>query len=180
MNLALFIPELCLVAFAIIVILLDLFIEQKRLLMQVSLAGLVIAGGITVAMWGGSYPAIFNNMLAVDNFALFFKLLFAGIAFLVILASADYVSKFARFQGEYYALILLATLGMMLMVRGTAKLIGQEQKIDVDTERLRWLDELMASVPDDRWWMMVPLGVWLLIIMAVMVAALQLRAGRIS
>ena len=119
MNLGLFIPELTLAIFAILVILLDLFTEQKRLLAQVSISGLVIAGGVTVAMWGGSFPAIFNNMLAVDNFALFFKLLFLGIAFLVILASMDYVVKFARFQGEYYALVLLSTLGMMLMAATT-------------------------------------------------------------
>ncbi|MBA7614562.1 NAD(P)H-quinone oxidoreductase subunit 2 [subsurface metagenome] len=119
MYLTLFIPELTLAVFAIAVILLDLFIKQKRLLVQVSLSGLVIAGGVTVAMWGYSFPAIFNNMLAVDNFALFFKLLFLGIAFLVILASVDYVSKFARFQGEYYALVLLSTLGMMLMAATT-------------------------------------------------------------
>ncbi|MBA7714933.1 NAD(P)H-quinone oxidoreductase subunit 2 [subsurface metagenome] len=62
-------------------------------------------------------------MLAVDNFALFFKLIFLGVAFLVILASTDYVAKFARFQGEYYALILLSTLGMMLMA-ATAELIS--------------------------------------------------------
>ncbi len=123
MNLALFIPELTLAVFAILVILLDLGVRQKAVLGSVSLAGLVIAGGVSVAMWGGSYPAIFNNMLAVDNFALFFKLLFLGIAFLVILASADYVAKFARFQGEYYALILLSTLGMMLMA-ATADLIS--------------------------------------------------------
>ena len=119
MNLGLFIPELTLAIFAILVILLDLFTEQKRLLAQVSISGLVIAGGVTVAMWGGNFPAIFNNMLAVDNFALFFKLLFLGIAFLVILASMDYVVKFARFQGEYYALVLLSTLGMMLMAATT-------------------------------------------------------------
>lgn len=119
MNLTLFIPELSLVAVAILVIILDLFLKQKKLLGSVSLAGLVIAGGITIAMWGNSYPAIFNNMLAVDNFALFFKLLFVTISFLVILASRDYVAKFAKFQGEYYALILLATLGMMLMAATT-------------------------------------------------------------
>ena len=123
MNLALFIPEITIAVFAVIVILLDLFTEQKRLLAQVSISGLVIAGGVTVAMWGGNFPAIFNNMLAVDNFALFFKLLFLGIAFLVILASIDYVAKFARFQGEYYALVLLSTLGMMLMA-ATADLIS--------------------------------------------------------
>ena len=123
MNLDLFIPEITLAVFAVLVILLDLVISQKTLLRSVSLAGLVIAGGVTIVMWGDDYPAIFNNMLAVDNYALFFKVLFAGIAFLVILASADYVSKFERFQGEYYALILLSTLGMMLMA-ATADLIS--------------------------------------------------------
>ncbi len=119
MNPVLFIPELILIGFAILVIILDLFIKQKNLLVSFSLSGLVIAGGFTVAMWGYSFPALFNNMLAVDNFALFFKFLFLGIAFLVILASSDYVSKFARFRGEYYALVLLSTLGMMLMAATT-------------------------------------------------------------
>jgi NADH-quinone oxidoreductase subunit N len=115
LNLDLFIPEITLAVFAVLVILLDLFVQQKSWLRPVSLSGLVIAGGVAVAMWNGNFAPIFNNMLAVDNFAIFFKFLFAGISFLVILASADYVDKFSRFQGEYYALILLSTLGMMLM-----------------------------------------------------------------
>jgi len=123
LNLELFIPELSLVAFAIAVVLLDLVIRRKGWLAVVSIAGLAVSAGFTIAMWGGSSQAIFNNMLAVDNFALFFKLLFLGIAALVILASTDYVSKFARFQGEYYALVLLSTLGMMLMA-ATAELIS--------------------------------------------------------
>ncbi len=123
MNLELFTPELTLAAFAIIVILLDLVIQRKGWLVVVSIAGVVVAAGFTIAMWGGSSQALFNNMLAVDNFALFFKLLFLAIAALVILASVDYVSKFARFQGEYHALVLLSALGMMLMA-ATAELIS--------------------------------------------------------
>jgi NADH-quinone oxidoreductase subunit N len=123
LDLTLFIPEITLAVFAILVILLDLGVRDKSWLRLVSLAGLVIAGGVSIAMWGGDYSPLFNNMLAVDNFALFFKLLFAGIAFLVILATADYASKFERFQGEYYALILISTLGMMLMA-ATADLIS--------------------------------------------------------
>jgi NADH-quinone oxidoreductase subunit N len=123
LNFELLTPELTLVAFAIIVILLDLVIQRKGWLALVSLVGVVVAGGFTIAMWGGGSQVLFNNMLAVDNFALFFKLLFLAIAALVILASVDYVSKFARFQGEYYALVLLSALGMMLMA-ATAELIS--------------------------------------------------------
>ena len=123
MNLGLLAPELSLAGFAIVVILLDLVIQRKGWLVVVSIAGIVVSAGFALAMWGSSSQATFNNMLAVDNFALFFKLLFLGIAALVILASVDYVSKFARFQGEYYALVLLSTLGMMLMA-ATAELIS--------------------------------------------------------
>jgi len=123
LNFGLLAPELSLAGFAIVVILLDLVIQRKGWLVVVSIAGIVVSAGFTLAMWGGSSQAIFNNMLAVDSFALFFKLLFLGIAALVILASVDYVSKFARFQGEYYALVLLSVLGMMLMA-ATAELIS--------------------------------------------------------
>jgi len=119
LNLELFIPELSLAAFAIAVILFDLFVQRKGILVVISLAGLVLSAGFTIAMWEGSSQAIFNNMLVIDNFALFFKLLFLGIAALVILASVDYSFKVSHFRGEYYALVLLSTLGMMLMAATT-------------------------------------------------------------
>jgi len=109
-------PELSLLSFALVVILLDLFIKQKKVLAAVSIAGVLVSAGFTVAMWGTPSEAIFYRMLAVDNFALFFKLLLLAAVGLVILASQDYVSKFQRFQGEYYALVLISAVGMMLLV----------------------------------------------------------------
>lgn len=119
MNLALFKPEIILAATAVLVILLDLFITQKYVLRYLSLAGLVAAGVFVVMLWGNDSPALFNNMLAADNFAVFFKLLFLGIAFIIILGSTDYENKFGNFKSEYYALILLSTLGMTLMASAT-------------------------------------------------------------
>jgi len=119
LNIGLAAPEFALIGTAIAVIVLDLFITRKRWLVYVCLAGLTTAAALTIAMWGDHPRLIFNSMLAVDNYALFFKLLFIGIAALIILASTDYVSKFKRFQGEYYALVLLATLGMILMAATT-------------------------------------------------------------
>ena len=119
MNLDLFMPEIILAGFAILVILLDLFIQQKGLLAVISIIGLIISAGFTIDMWGDGTQAVFYNRMVVDGFALFFKLLFLGISALVILASTDYVSKMERFRGEYYALVLLSTLGMMLMAATT-------------------------------------------------------------
>jgi len=106
-------PEWVIAAFALAVILLDLFVKEKNLLAVVSLFGLVIAGIYAVIFF--NVMEGFNQMLVVDRYALFFKLLFLGTAFLVILASNDYVKKLNHSLGEYYALILLSTLGMMLM-----------------------------------------------------------------
>jgi NADH-quinone oxidoreductase subunit N len=115
----LFVPELTLLVTAVVVILLDLFVKQKWLLAALSIAGIAVSAAFAIAMWGGDSESIFFGMMTVDNFAIFFKLLFLVIAALVILASTDYVSKMARFQGEYYALVLISALGMMLMAATT-------------------------------------------------------------
>lgn len=121
MNLQLLMPELSLTVFAVVVILLDLFVQRKGILAAVSIAGLLVSAIFSFSMWG-SNQAIFNNALAVDNFSMVFNMLFCGIAILVILTSLDYIGKMARYQGEYYALILMSTIGMMLMA-GAAELI---------------------------------------------------------
>jgi NADH-quinone oxidoreductase subunit N len=123
LGLIFFIPEMVMAATAVAVILTDLFVQRKGALAAISIAGIIIAAGFSGVMWGEGSTLVFNGRLAVDNFAVFFKLLFLGIAALVILASTDYISRLSRFQGEYYALILLSALGMMLMA-GTTDLIA--------------------------------------------------------
>ena len=107
-------PEISVCALALLLVILDLFIERKWILAAVGACGLAVPFGFAVALWGQQATA-FNGMLVVDGFSLFFKFLFLGIALLVILFSVDYVAKFHRFQGEYYALILLSVVGMMFM-----------------------------------------------------------------
>ena len=122
MNVYLLSPVISLCGLAIVVILLDLFLKQKWILGAVSVAGLIVPAAFTLALWGREETS-FNGMLAVDEFALFFNLFFLVCAALVILSSMDYVSKFKAFQGEYYALVLLAATGMMLMA-STRELIS--------------------------------------------------------
>jgi ribose transport system permease protein len=68
----------------------------------------------------------------------------------------------------------IVTLGAMSIVRGAAKGLADEQKIDVDP---RGLDALLAPVPSDRAWMLFPLGVWVAVAIAVL-CALALRYMR--
>lgn len=122
MNFWLLSPELSLCGIALAVILLDLIIEQKKALAALSVIALAIPIAFTIMLWGEKQSS-FGGMLVVDEFSLFFKFLILGIAALVIVSSIDYVSKFSRFQGEYYALVLFSAGGLMLMA-STGELIS--------------------------------------------------------
>jgi NADH-quinone oxidoreductase subunit N len=119
-------PALVLMATGGLIILTDLALQEGMsaarrgaLLAYGSLAGIVgaIAWAVSLVLRGREGTA-FHGSLVVDNFSLFFVFLFLGVAILVILASIDYGQRFGRYQGEYYALILLATSGMMLLAGG--------------------------------------------------------------
>ncbi|MEE8443098.1 MAG: NADH-quinone oxidoreductase subunit N [Dehalococcoidia bacterium] len=118
-------PELALAGVAGVVVLLDLFVRQKRVLLLVTLLGLVVPLVLTAVLWGdvhndptGAMPGLFGT-LVVDKFALFFKFLVLVIVALLVLGSADYVEKFQRYQGEFYALVLFSAVGMMLLAATT-------------------------------------------------------------
>jgi NADH-quinone oxidoreductase subunit N len=108
-------PELSMAVLAVLVILLDLVIEKKQYLAVVSTVGLIVPLALTIDLWNEGGTAM-NGMLAVDKFALFFKFLFICITAMVIMSSWEYVStKIEHFRGEFYALILLSALGLMIM-----------------------------------------------------------------
>ncbi len=118
-------PEISLVTIAITLILLDLVVSRKSLLVGFGVAGLAIPLILSVVLWldldsssAGQMQGVFGT-LVVDKFSLFFKFLLTAAAALVILMSAGYARRIRRFQGEFYALTLLATSGMMLLASAT-------------------------------------------------------------
>jgi len=59
-----------------------------------------------------------HGLLAVDRFGLFFKFVFLLAAAITVLMSVRYLAIEGASPGEYYFLILCATLGMMIMAGG--------------------------------------------------------------
>jgi NADH-quinone oxidoreductase subunit N len=57
----------------------------------------------------------FANSMVLDDFTYFFLFLFAGISAAIVVSSQDYAKRFGDREGEYYALVLLATGAMMLL-----------------------------------------------------------------
>ena len=115
-NLIPLLPAAQVLLTALVVMLLDLFLDEqeKGFLAWISLLGLALCAGETVILWG-SQDAAFGNAIMLDNFALFFAQLFIGVAALTILSSIHYVRETKIHEGEFYALVLFATGGMILM-----------------------------------------------------------------
>ncbi len=109
-------PELSLLCFALLIIMLDLFINSKKALPVLAVAGALVSAFFVLMLWNGQPTEAFYRTIAIDQFGLFFKLLILAATALVVLASNKYVVKFERFQSEFYALLMLSAIGLMLLV----------------------------------------------------------------
>jgi ribose/xylose/arabinose/galactoside ABC-type transport system permease subunit len=151
---------------------------------QTTIVGMA-ALGMTLVIISGGIDLSVGSVVALSTVVIAWLLQHAGAG--PITAALGGVAA-AGFFGLVNGLLItrlrvvpfIVTLGMMLVVRGTAKGIGRNQKIDVDPELLKWLEDLLASVGGEQGWMLLPPGVWLLIILAVVMAAVlrYTRLGR--
>jgi NADH-quinone oxidoreductase subunit N len=113
-----FLPELVLTAGALLVLVADVLLPRgSRVLVWVTVAVLA-ATAISLAPFINVDREIANGLIAVDRFALFFKIIFLGAALMTVLMSVRYLETEGASPGEYYFLILCATLGMMIMADG--------------------------------------------------------------
>jgi NADH-quinone oxidoreductase subunit N len=115
-NLIPLLPAAQVLLTALAVMLLDLFIEddERGVLAGISLLGLALCGGETLLLWGRQEGA-FGDTILLDNFALFFTQIFIAAAALTILSAIGYLKISQIHEGEFYALILFATFGMIVM-----------------------------------------------------------------
>lgn len=138
-------PELILGLVAITVVLIDLVLRDKRILAWVSGLGALASAAAVIFLWtSGVSGTSFSDIVVIDAFGLFFKLLVLAATFLIVLASPDYVRRLERFQGEYYGLILLAAVGMMLIASLT-ELISIFLALEIQTFALVALTTLLKD-----------------------------------
>ncbi len=118
-NLYLLTPEFALAGLAFLVFILDLVTPEgrKELLGWLAVAGLVGLIALSLVMLPGQTATLYGGLLAVDSYALFFKVLFLGIGIFIILSSIDYVKRHLSHPGEFYGLLLFSILGMNLMAQ---------------------------------------------------------------
>jgi NADH-quinone oxidoreductase subunit N len=117
-------PEIIITVFSLIILMLQAFtpVRGKDYFAYVSLIGILIAA-VVVTYCPSAFEVklienSFSGMWVVDNYSRFFKLIFLLGSGLTILISINYVAHEGIQHGEYFALILFATLGMMIMASG--------------------------------------------------------------
>jgi NADH-quinone oxidoreductase subunit N len=118
-SLKYFYPEASLIGAILVLVVLDLVFKERREHWQayVALAGLAPALVFAIKLYaGGESGALFTEMLALDPFAGFFRIFFiaaTGLTIIISTWSSDTSGRENR--GEYYAFLLMVTLGMFLL-----------------------------------------------------------------
>ncbi|MGD0922030.1 MAG: NADH-quinone oxidoreductase subunit N [Terriglobia bacterium] len=113
-------PQTILAGFAILVMMFEPFLPagRKTLLGWFSLFG-VIAAGAAAIRTSFSPGLAFGGSVAADRFGLFFICLFLLVAALTLLGSFNYLERENINHGEFYALLLMGTVGMCFMATST-------------------------------------------------------------
>src|SRR6202790_2306309 len=125
-------PEMELLLFALGILIFDFLLEKKEKHWNAALSLLgVAASALGLLMQAKRFNVVhaarpdlpglfgFQNTVVVDGYSLFFSAIFLAAAGLVILLSVRYLDLEREQEGEYYALLLLACIGMMFMASGT-------------------------------------------------------------
>ena len=82
-----------------------------------SLATVIAAAATTFAL-AGEPRLVYSGMFVVDDFSVFFKMVFYLATGLCVLMSPRYLEEEDIARGEYYVLMLFALAGMMIMASG--------------------------------------------------------------
>jgi NADH-quinone oxidoreductase subunit N len=112
-----FAPETALTIALLVAIITDLIFRKSSILVAaVAMLGFIVTFALMIPQ-ATMHATIFNNMIAVDSFAFFFKLVIMLSAMLIVLFSLNSgeLNSAGRRLGEYYSLLIALTLGMMLM-----------------------------------------------------------------
>jgi NADH-quinone oxidoreductase subunit N len=110
-------PEVAIAVAGLLVLTLDFAVPggKRGWLGGVSLVGVAVTAALALRQATGPRAVVFNGLHVVDMYAAFFKLVFLVSAAIVILLSIRFLQDQQVPEGEFYALLLFATLGAMLM-----------------------------------------------------------------
>jgi NADH-quinone oxidoreductase subunit N len=118
-NMPVILPELIIAVTGIVVMMYDSFFRKQRAVTgAISLIGIAAAFVVLAMMWSTGPSISWNGMIAHDNLRVTFAFVFLLVSAMTILVSSVWIEREDVPAGEYHALLLFATFGMMLMSAG--------------------------------------------------------------
>ena len=117
------IPMLCVTLAGLVVLLAEAFMKkgEKMPIAPLGLIGLVGAAVASLLLWDRNTESF--GVVSGDNFGLFVNLVLIAVGALTIIFSTQTVERDGLPAGEYYAMVLFAIVGMMLMAQATDLLV---------------------------------------------------------
>ena len=109
-------PGLIVAGVAMLVMAVDALMRgsERDGLAVIGILGLAAAGASAIWLWGTDLAG-FQNTVRADRFALFVAVLLCASTMLVVLMSVDYLRDQPLPAGEFHALVLLSTSGMIFL-----------------------------------------------------------------
>ncbi len=117
-------PEIFLLSSIVIVLIIDLFLTSKfrQATYYLTQLSLMVTGILSFNLIGHPETVIFSNSFILDNMASVFKVFITGSSMVAMVYTRHYLLQHSLYRGEYFVLVMLAALGMMVMVSGYSML----------------------------------------------------------
>ena len=109
-----FLPEIILTLIGTLVMVLDPLMPGSRFPARLALGGMFGALWAAIASYAVPGPA-FQNMLIVDGFATFFRVLVVLVGILAWFTTVSYLRRERADENEFYALLLFSVAGQCIM-----------------------------------------------------------------
>ena len=109
-------PEIALLVGAVTVMLAALLLprERQEWCAPLALVALVVSAGLCALQWNEAAHLTFSDTWAIDGVSISARLIIVAVAASTVLLCPDWF-RTERRHGEYYAMLLLSTLGALLM-----------------------------------------------------------------
>jgi NADH-quinone oxidoreductase subunit N len=116
MDYSLLATEILTVVIGLLVLVSGLVLPQrgKAIVGKLSVLSLILVLFHAIIRYN-DHQSFFGGIYLADSYGSFFKILFLLAALLVILSAGKYIERFRERSSEFYALMIFATLGMMIM-----------------------------------------------------------------
>jgi len=111
-----FLPEIILIVGGTLIMLIEGWLGENKARNLAGFTFVALAAALVAAGAANSDPGLsFSNMLVVDGFATFFRVLVIAVGILSLLSATQYLRREHAESSEYYALLLFSVSGQCIM-----------------------------------------------------------------